>query len=96
MIAVVSHSGFLRLGISHAQYANADYRVFDFAPVKPLSARTVEYSLIEWEETRRCGGGMGRSPQSMWAPRVGDFPPEEQSDGAGEQQTNGEAFKEKP
>lgn len=31
IVIVVSHSGFLRVGVSHRHYANADYRVFRFA-----------------------------------------------------------------
>ena len=30
VIAVVSHSGFLRAAICHRRFANADWRVFDF------------------------------------------------------------------
>ena len=54
VIAVVSHSGFLRVGVSHKSYANADYRVFDFG-----SGESSE--LVEWELTDRKGGGMGWS-----------------------------------
>ena len=51
---MVSHSGFLRVGVSHKSYANADYRVFDF--------RSGESSeLVEWELTEGKGGGMGWS-----------------------------------
>lgn len=52
VIAVVSHSGFLRLAVTFAQYPNADYRVFDFADDD--SDR-----LIERETTKESGGGMG-------------------------------------
>ena len=33
VIAVVSHSAFLRIGISKAKFANADYRIFDIVQV---------------------------------------------------------------
>lgn len=51
VIAVVSHSGFLRVGVCNRGFANADYRVFDFA----------EDHLVEWELTKNKGGGMSKS-----------------------------------
>ena len=56
VIAVVSHGAFLRIGISHRWYANADYRVFDFAD----GGRD---ELVEWKLTDDKGGAMGRSPK---------------------------------
>lgn len=76
VIAVVTHSAFLRLGISHTMYANADYRVFDFCPVKTKDGGQEEYALEEWKQTKVPGGGMGRSPVGPWQSRPGDFPPE--------------------
>jgi broad specificity phosphatase PhoE len=55
-IAVVSHSGFLRVGVSNRRFANADFRVFDFAEEDDGEAR-----LVEWEFTERNGGGLGKS-----------------------------------
>ena len=56
VIAVVSHGAFLRIGISHRWYANADYRVFDFAD-------DGGDELVEWKLTDDEGGAMGRSPK---------------------------------
>ena len=54
VIAIVSHSGFLRVGVSHINYENADYRVFNFA-------NDGSDVLVEWQLTRDNNGGMGRS-----------------------------------
>ncbi|KAI9704221.1 MAG: hypothetical protein M1836_007082 [Candelina mexicana] len=67
IIIVTSHSGFLRLGVSHAQYANADYRVFDF-----VSGDGED--LVERELTEQRGGGMGKSMKGKAFVRPGDFP----------------------
>lgn len=94
-MAVVSHSGFLRCAISHCQYANADYRVFDFADVK--GGRELE--LVEWGQTAENGGGLGESPKGRAEIEDMDFPPEEQVDEVEEQmgaKTSGEAAKEVP
>lgn len=56
VIAVVSHAGFLRLGVSHRQYENADFRVFSFDPDCPdYGGKLVESKLTEGT------GGMGKS-----------------------------------
>ncbi|KAI9694002.1 MAG: hypothetical protein M1822_003273 [Bathelium mastoideum] len=71
VIAVVSHSGFLRTAIGQAQWNNADYRIYDFT-------ESNEYGLIlkEWKETEERGGGLGTSFKGK-APIVeGDFPDE--------------------
>ncbi len=52
VIAVVSHSGFLRVGVSNCGFGNADYRIFDFDE---------DGRLVEWSETQMSGGGLGRS-----------------------------------
>ncbi|KAJ8124303.1 hypothetical protein O1611_g9337 [Lasiodiplodia mahajangana] len=58
VIIVVSHSGFLRLGVTGCWFFNADYRVFDFAAVgSPESS----YQLEEHASTREKGGGLGHS-----------------------------------
>lgn len=54
VIAVVSHSGFLRVGVSRKNYENADYRVFEFGTGEGNE-------LVEWELTETKGGGMGFS-----------------------------------
>jgi broad specificity phosphatase PhoE len=55
-IVVVSHSGFLRQGMTGSWFYNADYRVFDFEGEGT--------NLKQWESTKK--GGMGRS----WEERV--------------------------
>lgn len=75
VIAVVSHSGFLRLGISHTKYANADYRVFDFAD-------DASDELVEWESTKHRGGGMGRSEKGTATIGASYFPAEQRNETA--------------
>ncbi|KIN04602.1 hypothetical protein OIDMADRAFT_176994 [Oidiodendron maius Zn] len=72
VIAVVSHSGFLRVGVSYKMYANADFRVFDFAE----GDDEIGGRLIEWEMTDLKGGGLGRSPPGYFPLGPGDYPPE--------------------
>ena len=54
VILVVSHSGFLRSGVTGHFYYNADYRIFDFA--EPEGEM---YKLKQWESTIK--GGLGWS-----------------------------------
>ncbi|KAI9850449.1 MAG: hypothetical protein M1838_005661 [Thelocarpon superellum] len=77
VIAVVSHSGFLRVGVSNAAYANADYRVFDFAKeddVEAAAEANPGNRLIEWELTREKGGGRGQSPKGWFGPESQPWP----------------------
>ena len=69
VIAVVSHSGFLRVGISHTKYANADYRVFQFKD-------GYDDELVEWDLTESRGGGMGKSKRGKAYGGPSDFPSE--------------------
>lgn len=71
VIAVVSHAGFLRTGISKRRFANADYRCFEFS-------RGVDgkLGLVEDAETERSGGGMGRSEKGVFEIQEWDFPVE--------------------
>lgn len=62
VIAVISHAGFLRVGVSYRGYENADFRVFDFA-----EGDDDEATLVEWELTRN-GGGLGKSPDGDMKP----------------------------
>ncbi|TLD14168.1 uncharacterized protein PgNI_02876 [Pyricularia grisea] len=55
VIAVVSHSAFMRQAVTGCWYMNADYRIFDFADV----ADGDELRLVQWDETK--AGGMGLS-----------------------------------
>lgn len=59
VIAVVSHAGFLRVGVSYCQYSNADFRIFEFAEGEADDA--VGGRLIEWELTEERSGGLGKS-----------------------------------
>lgn len=57
-IVVVSHSGFLRTGISGHYYWNADYRIFDF-DVPEAGGAPETLTLTQWESTTK--GGLGWS-----------------------------------
>lgn len=95
VIAVVSHSGFLRTAVSHVKYANADYRVFDWREGSTGSGSISE--LIESPLTRGRAG-MGRSESGRVEVEPWDFPSEEieeVKDGLGEK-SNGEATSEVP
>jgi len=76
VIAVVTHSGFLRTSISKRRYDCADYRIFSFR----LDSRTGHLSLVEDAETARKGGGMSRSPKAVQAVRAWDFPSSDDED----------------
>ncbi|KAI9732056.1 MAG: hypothetical protein M1818_007651 [Claussenomyces sp. TS43310] len=89
VIAVVSHSGFLRVGVSFRKYENADFRVFEFAAGNEFD--DVGGKLVEWEMTATKGGGLGKSP-----PGIFDFDP---ADVPGEARTRrelSEAVSERP
>ena len=91
---MVSHSGFLRTGITHVKYANADYRVFRFQEGQKEGE---DLELVEWEETQPSGG-MGRSEAGSAAVAESDFPAEkaeEVRESLGEK-TSGEAAGEVP
>lgn len=66
VIAVVSHAGFLRLGLSQRKYENADFRIFDFAEDG--------VTLVERAETEERGGGMGKSEKGVFGPQKWDGP----------------------
>jgi broad specificity phosphatase PhoE len=70
VIAVVSHSAFLRCGVSNRRFANADFRIFDFAE----AGGQVDAQLVEWELTECKGGGLGKSPRGVWG-----FGPDEEA-----------------
>ncbi|KAE8452189.1 hypothetical protein EG329_001656 [Mollisiaceae sp. DMI_Dod_QoI] len=76
VIVVVSHSGFLRVGVSNKKYENADYRIFDFAE----GFEETGGKLIEWELTELKGGGLGKSPKGFFEMAPGDYPEEVESD----------------
>lgn len=70
VIAVVSHSGFLRVGVSYRHYQNADFRIFDFADGND----TIGGKLVEWEMTESKGGGLGKSQKGIFEMGPGDYP----------------------
>ena len=72
VIAVVSHSGFLRVGVCHRKTENADFRIFDFAE----GEEEIGGKLIEWELTEAKGGGLGMSPKGVFMMDAEDFPDE--------------------
>ncbi|OCK78695.1 phosphoglycerate mutase-like protein [Lepidopterella palustris CBS 459.81] len=76
VIAVVSHSGFLRCVISLTWYANADYRIFEFDEEAMGKVNVGEelFVLREWKETAERGGGMGRSQKGRFEVSDSDFP----------------------
>ena len=94
VIAVVSHSGFLRCAISLCKYANADYRIFEFKD----NAEGEDLELVEWKLTESNGGGLGESEKGRAKIEETDFP-EEQAEEVEQQlggKTDGEAAKEVP
>jgi broad specificity phosphatase PhoE len=70
VIAVVSHSGFLRVGVSYRDYANADFRIFDFSQ----GDEEIGGTLVEWESTEKKGGGLGKSSKGIFPMGVEDYP----------------------
>ncbi|KAI1455562.1 phosphoglycerate mutase-like protein [Annulohypoxylon moriforme] len=58
VIIVVSHSAFLRLAVSGYWYFNADYRIFDIAP---MDSHGDLCRLEQHETTKETGGGLSRS-----------------------------------
>jgi broad specificity phosphatase PhoE len=71
VIAVVTHSAFLRTSTSKRRFANADYRIFTFRKQKDG-----HLTLVEDSSTSQNGGGMGRSPIGFQPIEDWDFPPE--------------------
>lgn len=71
IIAVVSHSAFLRTSVASSRFANADYRIFEFADDSEDSPR-----LVQWEISEVRGGAMGRSAKGLMGIESGDFKPE--------------------
>lgn len=56
-VVVVSHSGFLRMGVTGWWFFNGDYRIFDFA--ERLEGDGGPLKLVQWEST--TSGGLGLS-----------------------------------
>ncbi|KAF1965736.1 phosphoglycerate mutase-like protein [Bimuria novae-zelandiae CBS 107.79] len=83
VIAVLSHSGFLRAAVCNRHFFNADWRVFDYDEERMKESKSrgegVDgqgmFLLKEWKETEERGGGMGRSEIGVFGPETADFPP---------------------
>ncbi|OSS54605.1 hypothetical protein B5807_01650 [Epicoccum nigrum] len=93
VIAVVSHSGFLRTAVCNRNFFNADWRVFEFDEEE--MAKRGGFVLRESEETEKKGGGMGRSDVGFFGIVEGDFPPEMEAK-VGKVEAVGEASEEVP
>jgi broad specificity phosphatase PhoE len=91
VIAVVSHSGFLRTAVCNRMFFNADWRVFTFDEEEMKKEGGKKFILKESEETEKKGGGMGRSDVGVFGIVDGDFPPEVEK-----AEEVGEASREKP
>jgi len=65
VIAVVSHSAFMRTSVAHAFFANGSYRIFGFEE---------DGAFVEWDRTRLGGGGMGTSRNGRAEIKQEDFP----------------------
>ncbi len=72
---MVSHSGFLRAGVTGRWFFNADYRVFDFDGV---DEETGTFKLNQWELTDPAGG-MGWSFETTVL--LGEGLPDEEKEG---------------
>jgi broad specificity phosphatase PhoE len=70
VIAVVSHDGFMRVGVSQRKYGNADYRIFSF---EEEGEGRDDLKLVEWEETEKNGGGLGTCPKGTFGWLPNDF-----------------------
>ena len=96
VIAVVSHSGFLRTGVCNRMFFNADWRVFEFDD-EEMKKNAGFFVLKESEETEKKGGGMGRSDVGVFGIVPGDFPPEvEEEIATNKAQVDDEATKQNP
>ena len=72
VVAVVSHSGFLRVGVSSRYYENADFRIFEFGE----GGDEIGGNLVEWELTEKNGGGLRKSQKGHFPMKEGDYPAE--------------------
>ncbi|KAF1920246.1 hypothetical protein BDU57DRAFT_438399 [Ampelomyces quisqualis] len=83
VIAVVTHSGFLRTAVCNRMFFNADWRVFTFDEQAMAEAEKEDqkkFILKESAKTEKNGGGMGRSDVGVFGIEKGDFPPEVEDD----------------
>ncbi|KAH7069515.1 histidine phosphatase superfamily [Paraphoma chrysanthemicola] len=97
VIAVVSHSGFLRTAVCNRRFFNADWRVFTFDEEEMRKSADGRFVLKEDDQTEKKGGGMGRSDVGVFGVEAHDFPPEEQElQGVEKAEELGEASRQKP
>lgn len=97
VIAVVSHSGFLRTAVCNRMFFNADWRVFEFDDEE--TKKQGKFVLKENVETEQKGGGMGRSHMGFFGVKESDFPPEieeQQAESEAKVEELDEASKQKP
>lgn len=80
VVAVVSHAGFLRVGVSYCAYANADFRIFEFAEAEE-GDEEVGGRLVEWELTEERGGGLGKSEKGVFGWETQHFLGEKKEEG---------------
>jgi hypothetical protein len=84
VIAVVSHSGFLRTAVCHRRFFNADWRIFEYDEEAMRESKEKGegasgkglFLLKEWPQTEEKGGGMGRSERGHFGVDTSEFPPE--------------------
>ncbi|OBT70146.1 hypothetical protein VE03_00373 [Pseudogymnoascus sp. 23342-1-I1] len=74
VVAVVSHAGFLRVGVSYCAYDNADFRIFEFAEGEEEGGGR----LVEWALTEERGGGLGKSEKGVFGWETQRFPEEKE------------------
>jgi broad specificity phosphatase PhoE len=103
VIAVVTHSGFLRTAVCNRMFFNADWRVFTFDEEAMAKSAARNFVLKESKETEKNGGGMGRSDVGVFGIVPSDFPPEvedkiknEEAKGPAKAEDLDEANKQKP
>lgn len=88
VIAVVSHSGFLRVGVCNRWFENADFRIFDFGEGdSEVGGRLIEWKETEGKDGQPCGG-MGKSTWGFAGWETQTFPDDKK--------TASEAAEEKP
>jgi broad specificity phosphatase PhoE len=82
VIAVVSHSGFMRVAVANRRFFNADWRVFEYDEERMKESKDRgegaggqgTFFLKEWEETESKGGAMGRSEKGVFGAMPDDYP----------------------
>ena len=95
VIAVVSHSGFLRVAVCNRRFFNADYRIFEYDEEAMQQSKSNGegidgqglFVLKELPETEEKGGGMGRSEKGVFKYTKGDYPEDDQPPEVQEEQT---------